>query len=86
MILLRRYGRAARPSGPIRVRSVLAGRYRGKGVAERELLTHAVRDDAVRTLCSRIRKEDLVDMYGAEPAGTLPTCPICLEKLRRASQ
>lgn len=70
------------------VRGVLAGAYRGRDTMERPTLTHVVfkKDDHdLRCGCSQ-PIDNVVDPYGAQVAGTPPTCPRCLkiwEKLPR---
>lgn len=89
--LRRRYGHARAPIYPAyQVRGVLGGAYKGKDLSERALLTHAVgvsadgRDTlAAKSLCNRILEERLVDSHGGEPAGSIPTCPVCRERLAK---
>lgn len=63
----------------VEVRGVLAGAYRGRAVENRALRTHLVvmqGDNEVRTGC-RLDTEHLVDTYGGEPEGAVPSCPTC---------
>lgn len=67
----------------VRVLGVLAGAYRGRIDADRHMVTHAVRESEMadgKTLCRRLGVDRLSDQYGGEEAGTLPTCPPCLER------
>lgn len=70
------------------VRGVLAGAYRGRDTMARPTLTHVVfKKDGhdLRCGCSQ-PIDNIVDPYGAQVAGTPPTCPRCLkiwEKLPR---
>jgi hypothetical protein len=73
------------PGQILETRHVLAGRYRGKDISERALLTHTVVVDAddrdVRVLCG-FRVEGMADKYSASEAERSgpPTCPRCLER------
>lgn len=70
------------------VRAVLAGAYRGKDLADRPCVTHAVLVDAdgseqgTATLCRRVKLDRLVDVYGMDGASDLhaPTCPECAKR------
>lgn len=63
--------------------SPLAGAYRGKQ-NERRMVSHACFDmsHVTRAFCGYDR-DDLGDVYGAEPQGTLPTCSKCLAKFEK---
>lgn len=92
--LHRRYGSSKRghARAPIyaayHVSDVLAGAYRGKDVGERMLLTHAIGSNPhgptpAKTLCNRIKSDQLTDLGGNYPAGSVPTCSICRERLAK---
>lgn len=61
------------------VEGVLAGRYRGKDVAERPMITHAVLEGASKSLCGRVRAEDLA---GWDEGGK-PSCSTCLARVAK---
>jgi hypothetical protein len=75
---------ALEPGQRLETRGVLAGRYRGKDISERALLTHTVvvgaDDRDVRVLCG-FRVEGMADSYSA-PAelNDPPTCARCLAR------
>ncbi len=91
--LRRRFGRAARAKvwPYYAVRGVLGGRYRAG--REETYVTHAVGqtnsgregpwDEDEKTLCRRVRTENLVDVMGASPEDSKPTCPACAERLAK---
>lgn len=62
------------------VLGVLAGRYRGQA-ERRRTVTHAWIEDAPKTLCGKIDADALVDVYGAEPPGSVPSCAACAKRL-----
>ena len=67
------------PGVNVIVCGVLAGRYKGKDIGERALLTHALADGDTKAFCRRIEEEALVPDV-PEPPGTPPTCPVCAER------
>lgn len=83
----------ANPSQRVTVHGVLAGAYMGRGrrgggkQIERVMHTHAVLVDEEgnwleeKTVCRRVGAESVCDVI--EAAGTLPTCPTCLERVQR---
>lgn len=83
-MIRRRFGRAARfPAVAYEARGVLAGRYRGKDIGDRTLLTHGLSVDATgntdtKSLCRRVEEEGLSDM-----AADAVTCPLCLERIAK---
>lgn len=72
-------------AGTFETVGVLAGAYKGKRLEDRALLTHAIGVDgygrrASKSLCGRIAEDRLAD----DASETLPTCPLCAERLPRA--
>lgn len=62
-------------------RGVLAGRYRGRDIEERPLLTHTAWPESEDAICGTIKPGGLADTF-LDPAGNAlpPTCPRCLAK------
>ncbi len=54
------------------VRGVLAGAYKGKDVAARELLSHYWEEGAAKTLCNRVPEASLADV-----GPSVPSCTEC---------
>lgn len=72
-----------------RVLGVLAGRYRANA-NDRRTVTHAVPvvdgtagGGANAPICKRISADHMGDDYGAEDAGSVPTCPTCAKRLAK---
>jgi hypothetical protein len=68
----------------VQTRGVLAGCYRGSRASLLQCLTHSVEEGADKTLCRRIKEENLADEYGGD-ASAPPTCPECLRRDPRFS-
>ena len=68
-----------------RVLGVLAGAYRGGRRSLAATLTHAAPADGGWSLCERITEDNLVDRYGGQPAGSVPTCATCARRLAKIS-
>jgi hypothetical protein len=71
------------------VLGVLGGAYRGHQ-EDRRMVTHAVPmidgmagGGANAPICRKVKAEKMADDFCAEPAGSVPTCPVCAERLAR---
>lgn len=63
----------------VQTRGVLAGCYRGGRASLLQCLKHSIEEDADKTLCRRIKEENLADEYSGDPSAP-PTCPECLRR------
>lgn len=67
------------PDAKYRTLGVLAGRYRGKDVSSRPLLTHAFFEGKEKSACGRMKEDDCSDL----DTHTLPTCAACRAKVSK---
>jgi hypothetical protein len=63
----------------VQTRQVLAARYVGGRSSLGTTLSHSIEEGADKTLCRRIKEENLADEYAGDPS-VPPTCPECLRR------